>query len=135
MDIAWAMRQKALYHRLAGHDGWGRVTYYPPRIVTIRLQGKQRLIRAANGEEVMCDAEVWAPLCISPGAGDLFTCQGNRFRVLAAGNMITLYGGSSHWKLFCASVQEKLPGDIEWPEDGEGGTGGEIDPGNGGDQT
>lgn len=120
MDISWSMKQIAKYHKLMNHNGWGRDSYKPSVKVKIRLREKQRLIRTANGEEVMSDAEILAPLHIRPKPDDLFTHRGRRFKVLSDDCVIELYGETNHRKLFCASVQVKLPGEIDWPSDDDG---------------
>lgn len=112
MQIDWALKQDAHYYHLDEHDGWGHPIYSGPQEIKVRVQAKQRLIRSSTGEEVMSDAEVWAPMEISSGPDDLIHCEGKSYRVLSVGNLVTLYGEPSHLKLFCASVQLKpIPGD------------------------
>lgn len=104
MDISWAMNQDAVYRKLIDHDGWGRPTFGPEIAVKVRWQYTQKLVRAANGEEVMCNGKVLTPLTIKPRAKDLFIYDGQNYEVVDPGDPVSVYGEPSHHKVFCRSV-------------------------------
>lgn len=101
MDVSWAMNQDAVYRELTGHDGYGRPTYAPDIPLKVRWQFKQRLVMAANGKEVVSEADVWTPLSITPKADDVFVYRGKSYTVLNASEKVSIYGEESHWKLYC----------------------------------
>jgi len=98
--IEWAFNQEVTYKRFMEHDGWGSPTYEPPITLEVWWGAKMRLIRAANGEEKMSEADIKTPLTINPKAGDIFTYQGKDYRVLNAGTPPTIYGDTDHRKVF-----------------------------------
>ncbi len=100
----WGMDQDAVYKKVTGHDGWNTPTYEPDVPLKVRWQFKQQLIIAANGKEVMCEAEVWCPLEVTPKAGDHFEYKGQLYVVENAGLPVDLYGEESWWKLFLKAV-------------------------------
>ncbi len=102
--IEWGMNQDAIYKEVTGHGGWGGPTYAPDVPLKVRWQFKQQLIRAANGNEEMCEAEVWCPLSVTPKADDHFEYQGRLYVVVNAGLPVGLYGEAEYWKLFLKSV-------------------------------
>jgi hypothetical protein len=104
MNIDWAMQQEAMYKELTGHDGWNRPVYAPDVTLRLRWQFKQELIRAANGNEEMCDAQVWCPTTISPKADDRFEYQGRLYVVASAMLPVNLYGESEYWRLYLKAV-------------------------------
>ena len=104
MNIDWAMHQDLIYKELTGHGGFGNPTYAPDMHLKGRVQFKQKLVRTANGSEEMSNVEIWAPLSITPKADDRIGFEGKLYRVLDAGRPVSLYGETSHWKVFGASV-------------------------------
>ncbi len=104
MDISWCMNQDAIFKALQGKDGWGEPTYYPPVPVKVRWQFSQRLVRGKDGQEVMSEAQVWAPLSITPKADDVMTYQGKDYQIINAGLPTDIHGVNSHWMLFCVTL-------------------------------
>lgn len=102
--IEWSMKQDAVYKELTGHDGWNKPTYAADIPLKVRWEFKQELIRAANGNEEMCDAQVWCPTSITPKADDRFEYQGKLYVVTSAMLPVSLYGESEYWKLYLKSV-------------------------------
>ena len=104
MDISWAMNQDAIYRKLLGHNGYGRPEYADDVALKVRWQFKQRLVVAANGNEVVSEADVWAPLDITPKADDVLVYRGKSYTVLVAGEKVSIHGEGSHWKLNCRTM-------------------------------
>ncbi len=106
MDISWSMNQDAIYRRLTGRDGYNRPTYAPDVPFGGRIQFKQRLVRAANGQEVMSEAEVWLPLdpAIDPNqADDEIEYQGALMKIINVAKKVDLHGQDCYWKAYCIS--------------------------------
>lgn len=110
MDLSWAMNQDAVYRKLIGQDGWGRAIYMPDTELKVRWQFKQKLVRAANGQEVMSEAEAWVPLTISPKADDVFVYSGQTYKVINIGTPVSIYGETGHHKVFCVSIPAEQGG-------------------------
>lgn len=113
MDISWALNQDAVFKPILDRDGYNRPIYtpewdplapYPGIPVKVRWQFKQRLVMAANGKEVVSEADVWAPLSISPKPDDTFIYQGKRYTVLNADKKVSIHGEESHWKVYCRTM-------------------------------
>ena len=104
MDISWAMNQDADYRELLGHDGYGRPRYATDVALKVRWQFKQRLVVAANGKEVVSEADVWVPLDITPKVDDILVYRGKKYTVLAAGEKVDIHGEGSHWKINCRTM-------------------------------
>ena len=105
MQISWAMKQDAIHRPISGTDGWGQPIPDGPDVpVKVRWQFVQKLIRAANGQEEMCDAEVWAPLTITPKTGDRFVFEDKLFVVISAERPVSIYGETGFWQVFARSV-------------------------------
>ena len=106
MDISWCMNQDVVYRKLTGHDGYGRPTYEPDVSLEGRVQFKQRLVRAANGQEVMSEAEVWLPLdpAIDPNtADDEIEYQGRAMKTINTAKKVDIHGQACYWKAYCVS--------------------------------
>jgi len=100
MIIGWAFNQEVVYKKFTGDDGWGVPTYEPPITLEVWWSAKMRLVRAANGEEKMSEADVKTPLTIDPKANDVFEYKGKDYRVLNSGTPPNIYGETGHRSLF-----------------------------------
>lgn len=100
MKIDWAFNQAVQFKKLTGHDGWGNPVYASPVPLKVWWSAKQRLIKAANGEEKMSEGVVKTPLSIEPQENDIFTYQGKDYRVLNAGTPPDIYGNVGHRAVF-----------------------------------
>ena len=100
MDISWAFNTPMKYKQLTGHDGFNQPTFGPE----VELKGwfgfRQKLIRTANGEERASEAMIKAPLTITPRAGDIFTVQGEAYKVMNPGTPPTVYGETGHHSIY-----------------------------------
>ena len=108
MDISWSMNQEAVFRSLTGRDGYNRPTFAPDVPLTasagsgVRWQFKQKLVRAANGQEVMSEAEVWLPLSIvAIKADDQLEYQGKNYQVINCSKKVDIHGQDCFWKVFC----------------------------------
>lgn len=106
MDISWSMNQDAIYRKLTGRGGYNRPTYAADVSFKGRIQFKQRLVRAANGQEMMSEAEVWLPLdsSIDPNAADdEIEYQGSKMKTINIGQKVDIHGQGCYWKAYCVS--------------------------------
>ncbi len=106
MNISWSMNQDAVYRKLTGHDGYSRPTYEDDVPFKGRVQFKQKLVRAASGQEVMSEAEVWLPLdpSIDPNrADDEIEFQGIKIKTINIGKKADIHGQDCYWKAYCVS--------------------------------
>lgn len=124
MDLSWAMNQDAVFRKHTDKDGWGKPTFEPDVELKVRWQFKQKLVQAANGDEVMSEAEVWAPpivnsLHIAPVANDVFVYDdiGGRgkqcYKIVATGTPVGIYGETGHHKVFCISIPADQGGGLD----------------------
>ena len=105
MNIDWAFQQPVIFYKYIRSDGWGMPIYEDePVELKVWWSAKQRLIRAANGEERMSEADVKTPLTIDPQENDLFIYLGKQYRVMSAGTPPTIYGEIGHRKVYVESV-------------------------------
>ncbi len=104
MNIDWAFQQTAVFKAFIKSDGWGAPQYESPVTLKVWWSAKQRLIKAANGEERMSEADIKTPLLISPKENDVFVYEGKSYRVLNAGTPPSVYGEIGHRKVYVESV-------------------------------
>lgn len=106
MNIDWSFQQQTEHIPVSGHSGWARAKTGPSTLLKVRWQFKQRLIKTGNGLEVMCDAEVWAPLTTHFKVDDRFRYEGKLYQIVSVGRPVSIYGESGYWKIYCGAVAQ-----------------------------
>lgn len=93
MMITVYLRQTAIWHRPTGTDAYGKPTWESADI-PVRWEGKRRLVRDAQGREVVSEARVFCVAAVQ--TGDELEYAGRRWPVINVATMPGLDGPESH---------------------------------------
>lgn len=88
------LNQSAIWHKVIGQTGYGEPIFAEPVAVSVRWEGKRRLVRDSEGREVVSEARVFCTETVNPG--DSITYGGREWPVIAVSTIPGLDGTESH---------------------------------------
>ena len=88
--IEGTLNQTATWKRKTGNDGYGQPVFALPTTIKVRWEGKRRLVRDAQGNQVVSEARVY---CIDGvSTGDVLTYGGRDWIAIAVSEVPDLNG-------------------------------------------
>ncbi len=95
MSLAAAyMHQAAVWKRMVSADGYPPQPEEPGTPIKVRWEAKRRLVRNAQGQEVVSEARVFLVEYVRPG--DVLNYGGRDWPIIAVGEVPDLGGAVSH---------------------------------------
>lgn len=91
------LNQTAQWYQKTGTNAYGEPEFAAPVQIKVRWEGKRRLVRNAQGEEVVSEARVFCLKAVA--TGDKLEYGGRQWPVIAVSEMPGLDGGISHYEV------------------------------------
>jgi hypothetical protein len=84
------LSQTAIWRHVTGRNEFGDPTYAPDQPVPVRWEPKLRLVRNAQGDQVVSEARVFTEASVEPG--DVLVYGGREWPIIAVGQVVGLDG-------------------------------------------
>lgn len=84
------LNQTAIWKRVTGRDVFGQPLIASTTSIPVRWEGKRRLVRNTEGEQVVSEARVYTTHPVQPG--DILSFGGRDWPVIAVAEVPTLNG-------------------------------------------
>ncbi|HHT47376.1 MAG TPA: hypothetical protein GX004_08880 [Firmicutes bacterium] len=92
------LNQEAMWHRATGKlNENAEPVYAAPKTISVRWEGKRRLVRSKDGREVVSEARVFCIEAVQ--TGDLLEYGGRAWPVIAVFIVPGLNGGINHYEV------------------------------------
>lgn len=92
------LNQNASWQLKTGNNSYGEPTYSAAAVINCRFEGKHRLVRSAEGVQVVSEATLYCTEAVK--ANDLITYDGREYVVLSVADQPHLDGTISHREVY-----------------------------------
>ena len=99
------LNQTATRKPKTGFDAYGKRIKGDGVSFSLRFQHTQKLIKNANGDEIMIDGKAWISHTQTMKENDIITFEGIDYNVISVATKRDLDGEIDHKKLFLGKVQ------------------------------
>jgi hypothetical protein len=92
--ISAYLTQTAQWKKRTGQNRHAEPIYSDPITIKVRFEGKRRIVRDTKGHEILSEAYAFCIEDVQPG--DILTCEGREWPVIAVSSKPDLSGKVSH---------------------------------------